>query len=239
MEFNGKTVALFAFSSVIVGALLGHWFGSSARANHIRLEIENGTNRVVLVPRKRDVIEWYTQPTNSRPSTEAYVSFQQWSPCQEGLGSTPTCTINDEGYFEYKCDSPICRDPGVDPRNTSLLVSRPPKGKGNRIVPAAAAPTGPEPLPAPIGCDANQNPLPNANPLPVIPTQVISWSAGNKTNFTITIPAGFCQENAGSTTITADPNAVCTVQAPSGTKVKYNVNGVCTNSSGDFDISVN
>jgi hypothetical protein len=247
MEFNGKTVAVFAISSVIVGALLGYWFGARPRGNHIRLEIENGTNRVVLVPEKRDVIKWYTQPTNSRPATEAYVRFQQWSPCDEGLGSTTTCTINDEGYFEYKCDSPICRDPGVDPRNTSLLASPPHGGKGNNppgakannIAPAAAAPTGPEPLPVPIGCDANQNPLPNADPLQVVPSQVISWSAGKITNFTITIPAGFCRENAGSTSTTANPNAVCTVQAPSGTKVKYNVKGVCTNSSGDFNIYVN
>jgi hypothetical protein len=263
MEFTGKTLAVFVISSVIVGALLGYWFGARPRGNHIRLEIENGTNRVVLVPEKRDVIKWYTQPTNSRPATEAYVRFQQWSPCDEGLASTTTCTINDEGYFEYKCDSPICRDPGVDPRNTSLLASPPPGGKGNNppgqqgnnppgqqgnnppgakannIAPAAAAPTGPEPLPVPIGCDANQNPLPNADPLQVVPTQVISWSAGKITNFTITIPAGFCQENAGSTSATANPNAVCTVQAPSGTKVKYNVKGVCTNTSGDFNINVN
>jgi hypothetical protein len=92
MEFKGKTVAVLAISSVIVGALLGNCFGPRPRGNHIRLEIENGTNRVVLVPKKRDVIEWYTQPTTSHPTTEAYVKFQQWSPCQEGLVSTPTCT---------------------------------------------------------------------------------------------------------------------------------------------------
>jgi hypothetical protein len=238
MEFTGKTVAVFAISSVIVGALLGDWFGSRPRGNHIRLEIEHGTNRVVLVPKRRDIIEWYTQPTSAHPSTEAYVRFQQWSPCEEGLGSTPTCTVNDEGYFEYKCDSPVCRDPGVDPR-TTLLVTPPPEGKGNKPVPAAATPTGPEPLPVPIGCDANQNPTPNEDPLQVVPTQVISWSAGKITNFTITIPTGFCQENPSSSSITADPNAICTVQAPAGTKVKYNVKGVCTNSSGDFNISVN
>ncbi|HWW97850.1 MAG TPA: hypothetical protein VNY74_09135 [Edaphobacter sp.] len=237
MEFNGKNVAVLAISSVIVGALLGNWFGSRPRGKHIRLEIEHGTNRVVLVPQKDDIIHWYTQPTSSHPSTEAYVRFQQWSPCQEGLGSTPTCTVNDEGYFEYKCDSPVCRDPGVDPR-TTLLVTPPPAGKG-KIVPAAATPTGPEPLSVPIGCDANQNPTPNEDPLQVVPTQVISWSAGKITNFTITIPAGFCQENPSSTSITADPNAICTVQATAGTKVKYNVNGVCTNSSGDFNINVN
>jgi hypothetical protein len=237
MEFKGKTVAVLAISSVIVGALLGNCFGPRPRGNHIRLEIENGTNRVVLVPKKRDVIEWYTQPTTSHPTTEAYVKFQQWSPCQEGLVSTPTCTVNDEGYYEYKCDHPVCRDPGIDPRST-LLVAPPPGEKGKNA-PAGAAPTGPEPLSVPMGCDANQNPVPNEDPLQVVPTQVISWSAGKITNFTITIPTGFCQENPSSTSITADPNAVCTVQAPSGTKVKYNAKGVCTNSSGDFNIYVN
>lgn len=237
MAFNGKTVAVLVIS-LIVGILLGDWFASRTRGNHIRLEIEHGTNRVVLVPKKNDVIEWFTQPTSSHPTTQAYVKFQQWSPCQEGLGSIPTCTVNDEGYFEYKCDSPVCRDPGVDPRNTLLLASPPPPGgKGN--VPPPTAPTGPDPLSVPVGCDANQNPLPNADPLQVVATQVISWSAGKIKNFTITIPAGFCLENPTSTSINADPNAVCTVQAPSGTKVTYNVKGVCTNSSGDFNISVN
>jgi hypothetical protein len=254
MEFTRKTLAVFVISSVVVGALLGYWFGARPRSNHIRLEIENGTNRIVLVPQKGDIINWFTQPTSSQPTREAYVKFQQWSPCQEGLSSTTTCTVNDEGYFEYKCDSPICRDPGVDPRNTSLLATPPTGGKGNNppppqgnnppgtkpnAAPAAASPTGPEPLPVPIGCDANQNPLPNADPLQVVATQVISWSAGKITNFTITVPAGFCQENPSSTSITSNPNAVCTVQATSGTKVTYNVKGVCANSSGDFNISVN
>jgi len=240
MGFSGKNVAVFVIVSLIVGALLGARLHPTS-GRHIRLEIENGTNRVVLVPKKGDVINWYTQPTSSQPPKEAYVKFQQWSPCDEGLASTSKCTVKDDGYFEYKCDTPTCRDPAVDPRSVTSAQAQPgvqPEGKGSGSGSTGTPPPGPDPLSVPIGCDnKTQNPQPNLDPLSVVQTQVISWTAGTITNFTITIPSGFCKESA-SGSIAADPNAVCTVQASAGTTVTYNVKGVCTNNAGSFTVSV-
>jgi hypothetical protein len=232
MDFTGKKVIVFVAASLIVGTLLGARFRP---ANHIRLEIENGTGRVVLAPQIDDVLEWYTQPNSAHPTpTTAAVQFQQWSPCAEGRAVTSTCKVNAYGLFEYNCVNPFCRDPGVDPRSVTHVKAHPRGGE-----PGAPPPPSPDPVPVPIGCDQEtQNPTPNQNPVSVVQGQVISWSAGNISKFKIKIPAGFCQESA-SGYITADPlNAVCSVQASAGTTVTYNVEGICAKNVGNFTVSV-
>lgn len=251
MNVTGKTLAVTAIATLVVGSFLGAWYGVRRDPNsvvlaakrptyQIRVEVENG-GRAVLAPAKNDTVEWWTQATSTTPSQKVNVQFVSWTPCNEGFGPLSFCTINAYGLYKYQCVSPIYCDPGIDPNSTTegtILRFQPKSGGVSTPVTAA---TGPEPLTVTIGCDASNNPKPDTDPLPVSKGQVISWIAGSIPKFTIHVTTQnnvqFCKESA-SGNIPADPNAVCTVMAPVGTAMTYTVDGVCTKNLGTFNANV-
>ena len=135
MNVSKITLTLIVVASLVVGSLLGSWYGAHRNlnlagvaptprsGNHIRMEIENDTRRAVLVPEVGDTIMWFTQPTRTTKAKPVTVHFQHdSSPCNYG-GDVAACDIVKEGIFEYQCVDPTCEDPGVDPRsNTSIAV---------------------------------------------------------------------------------------------------------------------
>lgn len=143
MNVNRTTLTLIAVASLLVGSLLGNWYGSRHNPNppgvaltphapnHIRMEIENDTKRAVVVPEVGDTIVWFTQATRTTQSVPVTVHFQNdSSPCYDS-GDIAACNIVKSGIYEYHCVNPACEDPGVDPRsNTSILLK--PTGTGGQ-----------------------------------------------------------------------------------------------------------
>ncbi len=249
MNVNGKTLAVTTIATLVVGSLLGAWYGarrnpdrivlaaSKRPSYHIRVEIQNGSNKAVLVPGKDDTVEWWTQATSTTRSVPVTVQFLSWSPCENNQALTPisNCKITAYGLYKYKCVSVPC-DPGIDPNSTTEILNFQ-HGSVRTSAPVPAA-TGPEALTVTIGCDASNNPKPDTDPLSVSTGQVISWIAGpKKFKVHVRTPNRFCKGNP-SGDIDSDPNAVCTVDAPAGTAMHYTVDGVCTGNTGTFNANV-
>ncbi len=263
MNVNGKTLAATAIITLVVGSLFGAWYGTNHRkpnffgaavpsnGNYIRMEVENSTNELVLAPTVGDTVEWFTQVQPTQPSQPALVKFEGQSPCDQHQGESNVivgnCKVVRTGPYMYDCFNPTCKDPGMDPRsNTSptiLIKAVGPVGPGTPLAATANATT------ASLYCVGHNTQVTK----PTIPItqdaaqdQVIRWIAGD-TTFSIQItpstPAPFCKETtAGATqTLTQNPDGsvTCTVSASTGTTATYLAPGVCTGTTGPFNIKVN
>ena len=214
MNVNGTTLTVLAAAPLVIGSLLGAWYGAhrnpnrvgvaltSHPPNHIRMEIENDTKRAVLVPEVGDTIVWYTQATRLKQSVPVTVHFQNdSSPCYDG-GDIAACNIVKPGIFEYHCVNPTCEDPGVDPRSdTSITISLKPTGAGGLkptgtagLKPAETGAESGNPITASsttqtvvITCDQYQNPHPDTDLSSLAQNQKFRWIAGSSTDFTIHI----------------------------------------------------
>lgn len=257
MNVNGTTLTAIVVAPLIVGSLLGVWYGTRRnmnstaglaatpnRSNYIRMEIRPGTKTAVVAPQIGDTVEWYPEATNTNPHpSPAVVQFEGVDPCS---GHNPgdqlsSCLVNTAGHFVFDCINPTCVDPGMDPRSTTGPPGfiRKPKTEGAVTTPpgpvAAPAVAGVQPPALPtimIFCDASHTPqVPTGkDPIAAFQSQQISWVAGAVSDFTINIPPKFCQEDtSGSGQIKADQTAVCTVAADAKTDAPYaySVSGAC------------
>lgn len=112
--------------ALLLGFLLGYIFEAHFRPNYITFEVENGTRRVNVVPRKGDRINWLTQtvdPATAQQVTVRFLGVGHPTPCSDPNDAS-ICKIDKEGYYEYECStvggaSYPCADPGVDPKSTT------------------------------------------------------------------------------------------------------------------------
>jgi hypothetical protein len=234
MTLKPWTVALICFCVLLVGIFLGRQLtpggtsNNDSQKNIITVDVEDGSSKINLAPRKNDVIKWVDQ--SNRPVN---VKFLTDSPCQEikkPSDTTDTCTVDVAGgNFQYICTgSTTCVDPGVDPRSNSGLLAE----SGGPVAPSAAGSVN-----ASISC-----PDPNAPPVvtwsPDLPGssvnigQNIIWKAGSL-NFTIT---GFNNQNNPVTLCsqtTVDQSAghhTCTVVNDASQTLPYKVTYTVTTS---------
>jgi hypothetical protein len=233
MTLKPWTLAAICLCILIIGVFLGRLLapGSSSsnpQNNTITVDVENGSGKINLAPRKNDVIKWVDQVDKA-----VKVKFLTDSPCKElhhSTGTTDTCTVEVErGSFQYVCDgSPACVDPGVDPRSNSGLLAR----------------SGPPVAPSPAGFVTASISCPNPNGPPVV-----TWSPdppgssvnvneniifkGGSLNFTVT---GFTYQNhpiqlCSQSTVNESPvNHTCTLVKDPGQTPPYMVTYTVTTS---------
>src|SRR5437868_11988972 len=123
MNLKPWTFALICLCVLLVGIFLGRRLapgGSSDDDSHkniITVDVEDGSSKINLAPKKNDVIKWVDQANRA-----VTVKFLTDSPCHEikkPSDTTDTCTVDVAGgNFQYACTgSSTCVDPGVGPRS--------------------------------------------------------------------------------------------------------------------------
>jgi hypothetical protein len=222
------TLKPWTLAAICICALLVSGFVACRPAqNTITVDVEDGSSKINLAPKKGDVIKWVDQANHP-----VMVKFSTDSPCQEikkPSDTTDTCTVTVEtGNFQYACaGSTTCVDPGVDPRSSS-------SGTLARSSGPPAPPTGAGSVTAAISCpDPSAPPVITWSPDPpgssVTVGQNIIWKAGSL-SFTVT---GFKYQNNPiqlCSQPTIDQNYhTCTVQDSSQT-LPYTVTYTVTTS---------
>jgi hypothetical protein len=227
MTLKPWTLAAICLCALLVGGFVACRSTPNAQ-NTITVDVEDGSNKINLAPKKGDVIKWVDQANH--PVT---VKFLTNSPCEEikkPSDTTDTCTVAVEGgNFQYACSgSTTCVDPGVDPRSSS-------SGTLARSPGVPAPPTGAGSVIAAISCpDTSAPPVITWSPDPpgssVTVGQNIIWKAGSL-NFTVT---GFKYQNNQiqlCSQSTIDQNYhTCTVVQASGQTPPYMVSYTVTTS---------
>ena len=223
------TLKPWTLAAICICALLvGGFVACRSTQNTITVDVEDGSSKINLAPKKGDVIKWVDQA--NRPVT---VKFLTDSPCQEikkPSDTTDTCTVDVAGgNFQYACTgSSTCVDPGVDPRSNSGLLASP----GGPVAPSPAGSVN-----ASISCpDPSAPPVITWSPDPpgasVNVGQNIVWKGGSL-NFTVT---GFNYQNkpislCSQSTIDQSPgHHTCTVVKDSNQNPPYIVTYTVTTS---------
>jgi len=174
MTLKPWTLAAICICALLIGGFVAC---RTTPKNTITVDVEEGSNKINLAPKKGDVITWVDQANNA-----VTVNFLTDSPCEENNnapGPTKTCTVNVEhGNYQYDCiGSTTCVDPGIDPRSTLIVAAKP----GGPVTPSPAGS-----VTASISCPGpNVTWSPNPPGASVNIGQNIIWKAGSL-NFTIT-----------------------------------------------------